>query len=168
MRYFDAMDPSIKGGIIKDPRDWMRTAYGREAYERALSKLAADERAVMDGALLAGSWYPLAVWDRFHDAMMEEASVRKGHAPSEFNMRKMREAGSRSLRTIYKFLLGMMSAQSAIAKAPILYNRAYSEGRCEVVENVPGKAVVRYADASPAFRTSLTHNLPSGIMSCSS
>jgi hypothetical protein len=156
--------PRIKGGVIKDPRDWMRTAYGPEAYRNALAKLAPEDRRLIDGTLLAGSWYPLPVWDTLHAAMMEEARTRQGHSDTEFNMRKMREGGSNTLRSIYKFMIGLMSPHGAISKALILYNRAYSEGHCEIVENRPGKAVVRYCDAPPAFRVTLTNNLPSGLM----
>jgi hypothetical protein len=156
--------PRIKGAVIKDPRDWMRTAYGPEAYQSALSTLPAAERLLVDGPILAGSWFPLPVWDRFQAAMREEARVRRGHSDMQFNARNMREAGSRTIRTIYKFLLGLMSAKATIGKAVILYNRVYSEGQFEVVENEVGRAVVRYGDASPSFRTNLTHNFPSGLM----
>jgi hypothetical protein len=61
-------------------------------------------------------------------------------------------------------MIGLMSPEATISKSLILYNRAYSEGHCEIVENRRGKAVVRYCDASPAFRVSLTNNLPSGLM----
>jgi hypothetical protein len=156
--------PRIKGGVIKDPRDWMRTAYGPAAYKSALSKLTREEQTLIDGPILAGSWYPLAPWDKLHTAMMEEARAQQNHTANQFNMKKMREAGSATLRGIYKFMLGLMSPESTVSKAVIIYNRAYSEGRCEIVTNVRGKVVLRFVDASPAFRTSLTNNLPSGIM----
>jgi hypothetical protein len=76
----------------------------------------------------------------------------------------MREAGSSTVRGVYKFLLAFMSPQGVIEKSLILYNRAYSEGHVEILTNEPGRAVLRYCDASPAFRTSLTHNFLSGIM----
>jgi hypothetical protein len=156
--------PRIKGSVIKDPRDWMRTAYGPEAYQSALATLPAAERLLVDGPILAGSWFPLPVWDRFHAAMREEARVRRGHSDMQFNARNMREAGSRTIRTVYKFLLGLMSPKTTLGKAVILYNRVYSEGHFEIVENEAGRAVVRYRDASPAFRTNVTHNFPSGLM----
>jgi hypothetical protein len=157
-------EPRIKGAVIRDPRDWMRTAYGPEAYRAALAKLNDADRALVDGPLLAGSWYPIEVWDRFQAAMRQEALSRKGHNEFQFNMRNMREAGSAIVRGIYKFMLGLLSADSAIAKSTIIYNRIYSEGRCEIVENVRGRAVLRYLDASPAFRTNLKHNFLSGVM----
>jgi|HubBroStandDraft_6_1064221.scaffolds.fasta_scaffold77468_3 hypothetical protein len=160
----DDSGPRIKGSVIKSPRDWMRTSYGPEAYESALATLSPDERRLVDGPILAGSWFSLPVWDRFQAAMREEARVRRGHSDMQFNARNMREAGSRTVRTIYKFLLGMMSAKTTIEKSLILYNRVYSEGHFDAVENEVGRAVLRYSDASPAFRTNVTHNFPSGIM----
>jgi hypothetical protein len=50
-----AVEAKIKGAVIKDPRDWMRTAYGADAYRAALEKLPEAERALIDGPLLAGS-----------------------------------------------------------------------------------------------------------------
>ncbi len=157
-------EPRIKGAVIKDPRDWMRTAYGPDAYQAALAKLSASERAVVDGPLLAGSWYPIEPWDRFQAAMRAEALARRGHNDLQFSMRNMREAGSVIARGVYKFVLGLLSTESAADKCVILYNRAYSEGHCEMVENKRGRAVLRYCDASPAFRTNLKHNFLTGVM----
>jgi hypothetical protein len=152
----------IKGAVIKAPRDWMRTAYGPEAYKAALSKLSEPERTFVDGTILAGSFYPIEPWDRFQAAMRAEALQRQGHNDVQFNMRNMREAGSAIVRGIYKFLLGMMSAQSTLEKCVIVYNRSYNQGHCELVSNAAGRAIVRYCDASPGLRTNLRNNfLPS-------
>jgi hypothetical protein len=156
--------PKIKGAFIKDPRDWTRKAYGDEAYRSALSKLPENERAMVDGMVLAGSWYPIATWDRFLDAMRAEALARQGHSTFQFNMRNMREAGSSIVRGIYKFLVGLLSPTTTIEKFAVLYGRVYSEGKCDVVENVPGRAVIRYSDCSSALRSNLTHNLPTGLI----
>jgi hypothetical protein len=157
-------EPKIKGALIKDPRDWMRTAYGPEAYQAALSRLSADDRAIVDGPILGGSWYPIAPWDRFQAAMRAEARERRGHSDLQFNMRNMREAGSSIVRGVYKFVLGLMSAESAVSKCVIIFNRAYSEGHCELVTNEKGRATLRYCDASPAFRTNLTNNFGTSVM----
>jgi hypothetical protein len=142
----------------------MRTAYGVEAYQSALSGLSEQDRAFVDGPILAGSWYPIEPWDRFQAAMRAEAFARRGHNDLQFAMRNMREAGSVIIRGVYKFLLGLLSAESAVDKCAILYNRAYSEGHCEIVQNAKGLAVLRYRDASPVFRTNLKHNFVTGIM----
>lgn len=159
-----AGEPKIKGAVIKDPRDWMRTAYGPEAYQAALAKLSESERALVDGPLLAGSWYPIQVWDRFQAAMRAEALARHGHNELQFSMRNMREAGSVIVRTIYKFVLSLVSPENAVEKFVVVYNRVYSEGHCEIVSKEKGRVVLRYCDASPVFRTNLTHNFLSSAM----
>jgi hypothetical protein len=150
--------PKIKGAVIKDPRDWMRTAYGPEAYQAALEKLSTEDRAFVDGPILAGSFYPVQGWDRFQAAMRAEALARRGHNELQFSMRNMREAGSKIVKGIYKFLLGLMSPESAMGKFVTVYNRVYSEGHCELVTSDQGHVVLRYCDCSPAFRTNLAHN----------
>ena len=150
--------PKIKGAVIKDPRDWMRTAYGPEAYQAALSKLSSEDRTFVDGQILAGSFYPVEAWDRFQAAMRAEALERRGHNDLQFSMRNMREAGSKIVKGIYKFLLGLMSPESAMGKFVLVYNRVYSEGHCELVTSEKGRVVLRYCDCSPIFRTNLTHN----------
>jgi hypothetical protein len=156
--------PKIRGAVIKDARDWMRTAYGPGAYSDALSVLSAEDRAFVDGPILTSEWYPLPAWDSFQAAMREQAQTRKGDSAFQFNMRNMREAGSTTVRRIYKFVLGLMSPVSVLEKGAIIYNRAYSEGHCDVVEKDSRRAVVRYSGASPAFRTSLVNNFPSGLL----
>jgi hypothetical protein len=156
--------PRIRGAVIKDARDWMRTAYGADAYKDALATLSAEERAFVDGPVLISEWYPLPAWDHFQAAMREQAHARKGDSAYQFNMRNMREAGSATVRKIYKFVLGFMSPLRVLEKGTIIYNRAYSEGHCEIVEKDPQRVVIRYGGASPAFRTSLTNNFPTGLL----
>jgi hypothetical protein len=157
--------PQIKGAFMRDARNWARTAYGADAYQSALAKLSDADRAIVNGIIVPGGWYPLAGWDRFLDAMRAEASARKGESEFVFDMRNMREAGgSLVVKSIYKVLLHLVGPTSAIEKAVQIYNRAYSEGRCEIIENVRGRAVVRYIDATPALLKNLSHHLPTAMV----
>src|ERR1700722_15840833 len=113
--------PKIRGAVIKDARDWMRTAYGPDAYKDAIGTLSAAERSVVDGPILTSEWYPLPAWDRLQAAMRAQALERKGESDFEFNMRNMREAGSATVRRIYKFVLGFMSPLSVIEKGTVIY-----------------------------------------------
>src|SRR6478735_3439208 len=128
--------PKIKGAFMKDARNWTRTAYGADAYQSALAKLSEAERTVVNGIIVPGGWYPLAGWDRFLDAMRAEAAARKGESEFVFDMRNMREAGgSIVVKSIYKVLLHLVGPTTAIDRAVQIYNRAYSEGRCQILEN---------------------------------
>jgi hypothetical protein len=155
----------IKGAFMKDARNWARTAYGTDAYQSALAKLSETERALINGIIVPGGWYPIAGWDRFLDAMRAEAAARKGDSAFVFDMRNMREAGgSVVVKSIYKVLLHLIGPTTAIEKAVQIYNRAYNGGRCEIVANERGRAVVRYLDGSPALLNNLSHHLPTAMV----
>jgi hypothetical protein len=157
--------PTIKGAFMKDARNWARTAYGADAYQSALAKLSDAERAVVHGLILPGAWYPLAVWDRFLDAMRAEAAARKGDSEFVFDMRNMREAGgSIVVKSVYKVLLHLVGPTTALDRGIQIFNRAFSEGRCELVENVRGRAVARYLDGSAALLNNLSHHLPTAMV----
>jgi hypothetical protein len=154
----------IKGAFMKDARNWARTAYGADAYQSALTKLSDAERSLINGIIVPGGWYPIAAWDRFLDAMRAEAA-RKGDSAFVFDMRNMREAGgSVVVKSIYKVLLHLIGPTTAIEKAVQIYNRAYNSGRCEIVENVRGSAVVRFLDGSPGLLSNLSHHLPTAMV----
>jgi hypothetical protein len=123
-----------------------------------------DEGAFLDHPILASSFYPLAVWDRFLAVARRELRQKTGETELQFDMRNMRQAGSVIIRTVYKFVLGIMSAKGVLEKVPGIYTRCYNEGRCEVVENTPGRAVLRFCDCSPAFRENLSHHFPTGTV----
>jgi hypothetical protein len=155
----------IKGAVIKDPRDWMRSsAYGPEAYQAALATLSPDEQALIDGPMLPSTWYPIAVWDRFQQAMRAQAHQRRGHSAEQFNMRNMRESGPAIIRGVYKFFLGLLNPTTVITQGMVIFGRSYSEGHFEVVENVMGHAVVRSRDARPGLRTNLLNNMGSCLV----
>jgi len=157
--------PRIRGAFMKDARNWARTAYGPDAYQRALSKLADDERAVVDGLILPGAWYPLAAWDRFLAAMRAEAAARRGETAFQFDLRNMREAGgSIVVQTVYKMLLRLVGATTAVDRTVTLFNRAFDQGSAEIVQNSRGRAVVRYGGCGPAVRSNLSHHLPTALV----
>jgi hypothetical protein len=157
--------PKIKGAFIKDARNWARTAYGAEAYQSALARLSDADRAVLSGIILPSAWYPIGAWDRFLAAMRVEASARRGDSELAFDLRNMREAGgSIVVKSIYKIILSLVATTTAIDRAVGLFNRAFSEGRCEIVENARGRAVVRYVDGSPALLENLSHHVPTALV----
>src|SRR6185437_2682488 len=100
----------IKGSVMKDPRDWLRTAYGPDAYKSAINRLKPDERDVIDGHLFAAAWYPVELWDRFLSGMREEVFQRTGEKTDDFNRRFMSETGSAILRGVYRIVLGLVSS----------------------------------------------------------
>ncbi len=156
--------PMLRGSVIKDPRDWMRGEYGEEAYQAALNSLPPEEKTIIGGQILASSWYPLGAWDRFNTKFRAEAKRLKGESELDFDLRVMRESGSRIAKTTYKFILSFLSAQNLVSKIPMVYRRFHSHGRFEVVANDPGRFVVRCADGHVEMRENLTHYFGTGCL----
>jgi hypothetical protein len=154
----------LRGSVIKDPRDWMRDEYGEGAYQVALSSLVPEERAIIGGQILASSWYPLGAWDRFNTKLREEAKRMKGLSELEFDLRVMRESGSRLAKTTYKFILSFLSAENLVSKIPMVYRRFHSHGRFEVVANEPGSFVIGCLDGHVEMRENLTHYFGTGCL----
>jgi hypothetical protein len=140
----------IKGSVIKYPRDWMRNRYGEAAYRDAIAALSPADRPVIDGQILAGSWYSLDAWETFASKMRRAALQQRNESAEEFDLRNMREAGPVILRSVYKFLLGLMSPESAIERLASLYSRLYNQGTCQLVVNSRGHAVLRFVDGIPS------------------
>lgn len=154
----------LRGSVIKEARTWIQTVYGDELYSRALSRVSADDRAALAGTILAGSWYPVDAWTRVLAEVAVEVQLKTARSQSDFYLQLVRESGGKTVKTVYKFLLELFSPQSVVSRIPMLFNRLYSEGTFEVVENETGRAVVRYRDASPVFRENIRQMLHTSII----
>jgi hypothetical protein len=152
----------LKGSVMRDPRDWVRAAYGEESYQKSLATLNDAERKIVDGQLLASAWYPIGAWDHFLAAARAEAKRTKSESEDAFDMRNMREAGSKVTRTVYKFMLGLLKPKSVIDRVPSLLQRIYSVGTFAIVTNDPGRAVLRYSGA-PEMQENLSHMFASCV-----
>jgi hypothetical protein len=156
--------PMLRGSVIKDPRDWMRGEYGEAAYQSGLKSLSQEHRRIIDGQILASSWYPLAAWDSFNTQLRVEAKRLKGESELDFDLRVVRESGSRIAKTTYKFILALMSPQTLVSRIPTLYRRFHSHGLFELVSNEPGKFVIRCADGHEEMRENLVHYFSTGVL----
>jgi hypothetical protein len=157
-------DARIRGAFIKDQRDWLRTAYGSDAYKAALSKLSPAHRAVVHGTIRAEDLYPVQAWDSFQVHMRAEAQKRQGLGNHDFAMRCMREAGLTIVRPAVRLLLALRSPERVVEKSVARCNRMYDQGHCEVVVNEGGRAVLRYCDCPPILRTSLRNGFLASLL----
>src|SRR5688572_22489930 len=111
----ESKEPMIRGAVIRDARDWVRNTLGADIFAKARAAVGYDGEFV-DLPILASSFYPIAVWDRFLAVARRELRQKTGETDLQFDMRNMRDAGSTIARTVYKFVLGIMSAKGVIDK----------------------------------------------------
>ena len=155
--------PQIRGSVIKPVRAWVKATYGESVYQAGLAALEEDERVLIMGSILPSSTYPLLSWDKFLAGVRIAVKAKTGESEAVFDMRNMRESAAGVLQSLFGFVLGLMSPVSAVPKVSAVFNRVYSVGKCQVVENGPGRAVLRFVDADPLMKENLSHHFPAGI-----
>lgn len=100
----------------------------RDQLEKALDGMTADDRRWLTGHLLAHEVVPLDIVNRFTIS----AAEAKGESIKEFAHRAGRFGGQQGIRTVYKFLLMVMSPAAVLKKAPLMWGRIYDMGVMKV------------------------------------
>lgn len=91
---------------------------------RLQAQLGPDEARVMEGRLLASETVPIGVSNRLTDLAAREC----GQTPFEFGRAAGRVVAELGTRTVYKFILALLSPQSMLRMAPTLWGRVYDTG----------------------------------------
>lgn len=144
----------IRGSVVRAPLDWIRSTYGPSAFERALRSLDPSTAAIFRGPILATTLVPIEPYSDFLDAVAHVVARQTGETQDELMGRMMREASSDAVRTLYRFLLGLLEPTTVAARMPRLASRVYGDGKVSVHENVLGSFVLRFA-GRPEFRRNL-------------
>ena len=124
----------VSGSVIRQHRAVMEARYGRAAVERALRRLATDDRELIERALPI-VWIPIRIQEEFYGALAEET----GKPVDELHTDIARESTARNLRTLWRVLLRFTSDNALIARAPIFFAKSYSRGRLCAELEAPGK-----------------------------
>lgn len=159
----EAERASIKGSTVRDARKWIRDTFGEKFYQEALASLPPEQRAPFaEDIVLASSWYSLAAWNKILATSRQLAKARRGISEDEFNARNVNEAGSATLRTLYKFVLGLASPESVLERVPRLYAGLFqARGRFDA-EVTRGHAILGVYDAHPELAESCRHHYLTG------
>lgn len=153
----------IKGSTVRDSRKWIRDTFGEQFYREALATLSRDDHLPFaEDVILASSWYPLTTWNVVLASCRKLAKERRGIGEEEFDMRNVGEAGSTTLKTLYKFVLGLASPESVLERVPRLFMGLF-QGRGRFHAKVsPGHALLGVYDAHPDIAESCRHHYLTG------
>lgn len=91
-------------------------------------QLAAEELRILEGRLLANESVPVDVLNH----LTELAARAAGQPVFEFGRAAGLFGAEQGTRTVYKFILALLSPQSTLRMAPAMWARVYSGGRLEV------------------------------------
>ncbi len=103
---------------------YIQRTLSAEQLARLQAQLGPDEVRVLAGRLLASETVPLDVTNR----LTELAARERGQPLFEFGRAAGRAGAELGTRTVYKFMLALLSPQSMLRMAPTLWSRVYDAG----------------------------------------
>jgi len=143
----EAPEPSIRGSYISPSKAWIVRTYGEDLFRRALSNLPPDEQAIFASELVSLSWYPLRQWTKLLDFVRAEVQQKTGENEATFDRRNVFETISGTMQKVYRIAFGLFSPTMIVAKVTPYFKKVYSHGEYEVIENEPGRCILRFASA---------------------
>jgi hypothetical protein len=106
-----------------------------------LAQLPPDQSRYFTGRLLASDQVPLSAVNRFTTL----SAQAKGEPVKEFAHRAGIYGAEEGLKTVYKFILMMLSIDFALQKAPFMWTRVYDSGTLDV-QSGDGTATITLKD----------------------
>lgn len=119
----------IKGTPVNGLLDFVRNELSPDQLQAVIAKLPESEQRFWKSHVLAHELVPLEAANRFTHA----AAEAKGEPVKSFARRAGRYGAELGLKTVYKFVLMVMSTDAVLKKAPFMWTRVYDGGKIDVV-----------------------------------
>jgi phage-related baseplate assembly protein len=122
------MTVHIKGTPVNGLLDFVRSELSAEQISAVIAKMPEEEQKYWKSHVLAHALVPLEAANRFTHA----AAEAKGEPVKSFAKRAGRFGAEIGLKTVYKFVLMVMSVEGVLKKAPFMWTRVYDGGKIDV------------------------------------
>jgi hypothetical protein len=109
--------------------------------QAVIAKLPPDQQKYFSAHLLANELVPLTAVNQFTRLSAEA----KGEQLASFGRRAGRYAGEQGIRSVYRFIMMVMSIESVLKKAPFMWTRVYNVGTLDVTSTTTS-AKIRLRD----------------------
>lgn len=113
----------------------------REQLKATIESLPPEDRQWFTGHLLAHQQVPYSAVNRFTVA----AARQNGEPLESFAIRAGRRGAELGLKTVYKFVMMVMSIEAVLRKAPLMWSRVYDSGEM-TVESTGNSARIHVTD----------------------
>jgi hypothetical protein len=114
-----------KGSILVHLRAYAEKSYGVPAWQSMLADATPEDRAILDGIVIAGGWYPVGVWNRALGSLLARHTVA-----IDAEMRKVASyIADRDLNSVYKMILRLGSPEFLLRRTDSLWSRYFDSGR---------------------------------------
>lgn len=134
-------EAKVKAVPVNSLVEFVQKELTQSEFQSAIAKLLPGESKYFTGHLLANEVVPLTSVNQFTRA----AAEAKGEQVASFGRRAGRYAGEQGIKSVYRFIMMVMSIDSVLKKAPFMWSRVYDVGTLEV-ESVGNSAKIRLRD----------------------
>jgi hypothetical protein len=118
---------SGKGTLLKNLGEFVVERHGPAAWREVVDALPEDDRAIIDGLLLVGGWYPVGAWNR-----CVAGYIKRFAKDADAEMTAVaRHIADRDLNTLFKVMLKMGSAEFVLGRTDSLWSRYFDVGKFE-------------------------------------
>jgi hypothetical protein len=118
----------IKGTPVNGLLDFVRGELTPEQLQSVIASMPEGEQKYWKNYVLAHELVPLDATNRFTHA----AAAAKGEPVKSFAKRAGRFGAELGIKTVYKFVLMVMSVEAVLKKAPFMWTRVYDGGKLDV------------------------------------
>ena len=121
-----------KGTLLLNLKAYVERQHGVVGWRSVVDFVSESDRAVLDGMLLTGGWYPVGVWNRVVDAYLCRAAQ-----PGQEMIEIARFTADRDLSTLFKALLRMGSPAFVLSRTDSLWRRYFDAGEFRPKQTSP-------------------------------
>lgn len=121
-------EAKIKATPVNGVVQFIENELTDEQLEKLRSQFSPEELRLFTGRVLASQEIPLALVNRYTRAAAEV----KGESVESFGRRAGRYGAELGMKTVYKFLMLVMSVESILQKAETIFGRVYNTGTFKV------------------------------------
>jgi hypothetical protein len=119
-----------KGILLVSARDYVRTREGVAAWNDVANTLNDHDRALLGSLVLAGSWYPVAVWNRLVEAIQQRYDAR-------YVLRLARYIADNDLSLVFRIALKLGSPEFVIKRFGYVFKQYFRGAQLVTAERAP-------------------------------
>lgn len=132
---------NVKAVPVNAVVEFVRKELSSAQLQAVLAGLPPADAALFTGHILATEQVPLHAVNEFTRLCASE----KGEPVKSFGRRAGRFGAEQGVRSVYRFIMMVMSTESVLRKAPFMWTRVYDGGEMEV-EALPNSARIHIRD----------------------
>ncbi|HVT03489.1 MAG TPA: hypothetical protein VHL58_08980 [Thermoanaerobaculia bacterium] len=128
---------NVKAVPVNALVEFVRKELSGEQLQSVLGKFSPADAGLFTGHLLATDQVPVRAVNEF----TRLSAAAKGEPVKAFGRRAGRFGAEQGVRSVYRFIMMVMSTESVLRKAPFMWTRVYDGGEMEV-EALPKSAKI--------------------------